>query len=136
MNKIENNRGNMRMNQNFVRQNSNGQYRGNLRIEDYSRERGRSRSRERSFSWNVNNRRNNRGISNNWSRYGSKVTANNDRIRCYKGREYDHFMKDCPTSKEEWEVDQIQQMFNLDQKQTSLKMLATDKIDSLNKIKK
>ena len=43
-------------------------------------------------------------------------------------------MKDCPTSKEEREIDQIQQMFNLDEGQTSLKTLATDTYDSHNKI--
>ena len=43
-------------------------------------------------------------------------------------------MKDCPTSKEEKEIEQIQQMFNLDEGQTSLKMLPTDMYHSLNKI--
>ena len=45
---------------------------------------------------------------------------NRDRIRCYKCREYDHFAKDCSTSNEEREIEQIQQMFNLDEDQTSL----------------
>ena len=31
------------------------------------------------------------------------------------------FMKDCPTSKEERKIEQIQQIFNLDGEQTSLK---------------
>ena len=43
-------------------------------------------------------------------------------------------MKDCPTSKEEREIEQIQQMFNLDEEQTSLKAPPTDMYDSLNKI--
>ena len=38
--------------------------------------------------------------------------------------EYDHFTKDCPTTKEEREIEQIHQMFNLDEEQTSLKTLA------------
>ena len=43
-------------------------------------------------------------------------------------------MKDCPTSKEERETEQVQQMFNLDEGQTWLKTLATDMYDSLNKV--
>ena len=43
-------------------------------------------------------------------------------------------MKDCPTSKEEREIEQIQQMFNLDEEQTSLKAPTTHMYDSLNKI--
>ena len=49
-------------------------------------------------------------------------------------RDYDHFTKDCPTSKDEGEIEQIQQMFNLGEEQTSLKALTTDIYDSLNKI--
>ena len=40
--------------------------------------------------------------------------------------------KDCLTAKEERETDKIQQMFNLDKEQTSLKMLATDTFESLS----
>ena len=112
----------MRSYQDYGRQNSRGEYRGNYRNEDYSRERARSRSRDRSFSRNNNNnRRNDRHISNSRSRSGSRASTNRDRIRCYKCREYYHFAKDCPTSKEEREIEQIQQMFNLDEEQTSLK---------------
>ena len=42
--------------------------------------------------------------------------------------------KDCPTSKEEREIKQIQQVFNLDEGQTSLKTLATHRHDSLHKL--
>ena len=48
-------RDNVRMYQNFGRQNSRGQYRGNYRNENYNRERGKSRARERFFSGNTNN---------------------------------------------------------------------------------
>ena len=129
-----NSRGNMRIYQNFGRQNSRGEYRGNYRNEYYRRERGRSRSRERSFSKNINNRRNDRSISNSRSRSGSRASTSRDGIRCYKCRKYYHFVKDCPSSKEEREIEQIQQMFNLDEEQTSLKMLATNMYDNLNKI--
>ena len=44
-----------------------------------------------------------------------------NRDRCYKCSEYDHFARDCPTSKEEREMEQFQQMFNLEKEQTSLK---------------
>ena len=49
-------------------------------------------------------------------------------------REYDHFAKDCPITKEEWEIDQIQQIFKLEEDQTSLKSLVTDTYDSLNQV--
>ena len=55
------------------------------------------------------------------SRSGSRVCTDRDKIRCYKCREYDHFAKDCPTTKTEKETDQMQQMLNLDEEQTSLK---------------
>ena len=79
-------------------------------------------------------RRNDRSTSNSRSRSGSRASTNRDGIRCHKCREYDHFAKHCPTSKEEREIEQIQQMYNLDEEQTSLKTLATDMFDSLNKI--
>ena len=48
---------------------------------------------------------------------------NRDRIRCYKCREYDHFTRDCPNSREERELEQLQQMLNLGNEQTSLKSI-------------
>ena len=44
----------------------------------------RSRERER------------RGRSPSSSRLGSRTSTNRDRIRCFKCREYDHFVNDCP----------------------------------------
>ena len=90
----------MRTYQNFERQNRGG-HRGNYRNENYNRERYRSRSRERTFLRNISNIGNDRSISNSRSRSGSRASTNRDRIRCYKCREYDHFVKDHPTSKEE-----------------------------------
>ena len=39
----------------------------------------------------------------------------------YKCREYNHFAKDCLTSKLERKMEQIQKMYNMDEEQTSLK---------------
>ena len=122
------------MHKNFERQNSRGEYRNNYRGEGYSRSRDRNRSRERSFPRNFSGHRNNRSTSNNRSRSGSRLSVNRDRIRCYKCRKYDHFAKNCPTSREERELEQLQQMFNLHDEQTSLKPLVTNTPDNLNRI--
>ena len=61
-----------------------------------------------------------RSTNNSRLRSGSRVSTNRGRIRCYKWREYDHFTKDCPTSREQEEIEQLQQMPNLEEKQTSL----------------
>ena len=84
--------------------------------------------------WLPDDRRNFRCISNSRSRSVSRASTNRDRMRCYECREYDHFTKDCPTNKIEKEMDQIQQMHNMDEEKTSLKALATDTYDSLNRI--
>ena len=81
---------------NFNRQNSRGEYRSNYGNESYDR--SRNRLRQRSFPRSYNNSRN-RSTSNSRSRSGSRASMNTNRIRCYKCREYDHFAKDCPTSK-------------------------------------
>ena len=125
-------RGNVRMYWNFGRQNNRGGYIGNYRNDHYNREWGRSRSRERSLPDN-NSWRRDRSISNSRSRSGSRASTNKERIRCYKWREYDHFLKDCPTTNKEREIVQIQQMFNLDGEQMSLITLATsDTYDNLS----
>ena len=59
---------------------------------------------------------------------------NRDRIRCYKCREYDHFAKDCPTSREERELEQLQQMLSLEDEKTSLKSLVTNTQDNLSRV--
>ena len=116
---------------NFDRQNSRGEYRNNYRNEGYDR--SRNRSRERSFSRNLSGNRN-RSTSNSRSRLGSRASTKRDRIRCYKCREYDHFTKDCPTSREEREIEQLQQMLNLGDKQTSLKSLVTNTQDKISRV--
>ena len=103
---------------NYGRQNHRGEYRNNTyRHDNYDR--GRNRSRERLFSRNYDSNRtrttNNSGLSS-----GSRASTNGDRIRCYKHREYNHFTRECPTSREEREIEQPQQMLNLEEDQTSL----------------
>ena len=88
-----------------------------------------SRSTEGQFS--DNDRRNDRNGSIR-SRSGSRASTNRDRIRCCKCREYDHFVKDCLTLKVEKETEQIQQMYNMDKEQVSLKILTTDTFDSFD----
>ena len=58
---------------------------------------------------------------------------NRDRIRCYKCREYDNFVKDCPTSREEKEIEKLQQMLNLGDEQTLLKSLTTNMQDNFRR---
>ena len=58
-----------------------------------------------------------RSTSQSRSRSGSRASTNGDRIHCYKCREYDHFTRDCPTSREEKEIEQFQQMLNLGNEQ-------------------
>ena len=41
-----------------------------------------------------------RSASSSRSSSGSRASTNRDRIRCYNCREYDHFARDCPTSRE------------------------------------
>ena len=116
---------------NFDRQNSRRGYRNNYRNKGYDR--NRNRSRERSFSRNISSNRN-RSTSNSRSRSGSRVSTNRDRIRYYKCRKYDHFTKDCPTSREEKEMEQLQQVLNLEHEQTSLKSLVTNTRDNFSRV--
>ena len=59
------------------------------------------------------------------------ASINRDRIKCFNCREYDYFVKDCPKSDTEKELEQIQQMFNLDDDKTALKVLVADTNDDL-----
>ena len=72
--------------------------------------------------------------SSSRSRSGSRAITNRDRSSCYKCRKYDHFAKDCATSKVEKESEKIQHMCNMDEEQTALKLLVADTYDSLNRI--
>ena len=53
-------------------------------------------------------------------RLGSRASTNRDRIKYHNCREYDHFARDCPTSREEMDLDQLQQMLKLEEEQTHL----------------
>ena len=48
---------------------------------------------------------------------GSRVNTNRGRIRCYNGREYDHFARDCPNSREERELERLQQMLDMEEEE-------------------
>ena len=62
--------------------------------------RGRISTRERSLTPRRDDRRYQTPNSNsgNRNRSTSRVTMNRDRFRCYKSREYDHFVNVCPNS--------------------------------------
>ena len=89
----------------YSRQNNRGNYRDN---------RDRNRSRERPFTRNYHNS-SDRSSSNSRLRSGSRANTNRDRIRCYTCREYDHFARDCPNSREERNLEQLQQMLNMEE---------------------
>ena len=99
-------RGNFR---GYNRQNSRESYR-NERYSDNSR--GRNRLRERVFTRSYGR---DRSSSNDRSRSGSRASTNRDRIRCYTCREYDHFVRDHPNSREERDLDQLQHMLNMEE---------------------
>ena len=42
---------------------------------------------------------------------------NRDRIRCYECREYDHFARDCPNSREERDLEHLQHMLNMEEQE-------------------
>ena len=100
---------------NYGRQNSRGEYKGSYRNDSYDR--SGNRSRDRLFSRNYGKNRT-RSICHTRSRSGSRDSTTWDRICCYTCREYHHFARDCPTSREEKEIEQFQQMLNLEDEQT------------------
>ena len=95
----------------YSRQDDRGNYR-NERYNNYNRD--RSRPKERNFTRNYNNSRDRSSI-NSRLRSGSRVSTNRDRIRCYACREYDHFMRDYTNSREERNLEQLQQMLNMEE---------------------
>ena len=99
-------RGNFR---GYSRQNSRENYR-NERYGNNNRDRNRSRERVLTRSYGRD-----RSSSNDRSRSGSRASTNRDRIRCYACREYDHFARDCPNSREERDLEQLQHMLNVEE---------------------
>ena len=113
-------RGNFR---GYGRQNNRDNYR-NKRYGSNNRD--MNRSRERTLTRNYGNGRD-RSSSNDRSRSGSRVSTNRDRIRCYACREYDHFVRDCPNSREEGDLEQLQHMLNMEeQDHQELSTLSSD----------
>ena len=108
----------MQSNQNYRGQSYRCGYWGNYRNDNYKGDRSRSKDRQNSD----NSRRGDR--SSNRSRSGSGASNNRDRIRCYTCREYDNFAKDYPTLKVEKESEEIQQIYNMHEEQTALRLLA------------
>ena len=108
--------------QNYQGNRSRENFRGNSRQssrESYRNERygnnnrrDRNRLRERTF---VGNYRRDRSSSNDRSRSGSRTSMVTDRIRCYACREYDHFVRNCPNSREERDLEQLHHMLNVDE---------------------
>ena len=101
-----------------------------IEMKGYSRSRDGNWSRENLFSRNFGNDRNNRSTSNSRSRSESRASTETE-SRCYKCSEYDHFTTDSPTSREERELEHLQQMLNLDDEPTSLKSWVTTTHDNL-----
>ena len=112
----------------YGRQNNRGNY-GNERYNDYNRD--RNRSRERTFTRNYSSNRD-RSSSNSRLRSGSRANTNRDRIRCYKCREYDHFVRDCPNSREERDLEQLQQMLNMEEQNHRIESSDDDYRSPLN----
>ena len=112
----------------YGRQNNRGNY-GNERYNDYNRD--RNRPRERTFTRNYSSNRD-RSSSNSRLRSRSRANKNRDRIRSYKCREYDHFARDCPNSREERDLEQLQQMLNMEEQNHRIESSDDDYRSPLN----
>ena len=70
--------------------------------------------------------RNNRSVSNSRLRSGSRASTSRDRIRFFECRECNHFVRDCLMTQADREIEQIQQMFSMDEEQALLQMPLID----------
>ena len=116
-------RGNFR---GYGRQNN----RENYRNEGYgSNNRDRNRSRERTLTRSYGN---GKDRSNDRSTLGPRASTNRDRIRCYACREYDHFARNCPNSREERDLEQLQHMLNREEQDHRIESSDEDYRSPLN----
>ena len=68
-----------------------------------------------------------RSSSNYRYRSGSRASTNRDRIKCYACREYDHFVRNYPNSREERDLEKLQHMLNMEEQDYgSLTMHSSD----------
>ena len=95
------------------RQDTRERYRGK-RNNNNDRIRDRNRSRDRNVTGSYGR---NRSSDSSRSRSGSRTNTNRDRIRCYECREYDHFTRDCPNSREERDLEHVQHMLNMEEQE-------------------
>ena len=51
---------------------------------------------------------------------------------CYKCREYDHFARDCTSSREERDLEQLQQMLNIEEQNHRIESSDNDYRSPLN----
>ena len=120
-------------NRGSYRYNTRGSQRYRNNYKDYRRNnyrgQGYDRNRSRSLHRQDRSRGRDRSVSNGRPRSGSRANTNRDRIRCFECREYDHFVRECLTRQEKREIEQIQQMFNLDDKETLLQTSLMDTDD-------
>ena len=72
----------------------------------------RNRSRERTLTRRYGR---DRSFSNDKSRSGVQSCTNRDRIRCYACREYDHFVRDFPNSREKRILEQLTAHVNMEE---------------------
>ena len=93
------------------RQDSRERYRSDRSNSNYII-RDRNRSRDRNFTRSYGR---NRSSDSSRSRSGSRTNMNRDRIRCFECREYDHFARDCPNSREERDLEHLQHMLNMEE---------------------